>query len=246
MLVGYVGRQGKRVTQAQAIGIIRGLSGQLLGLLKEWMIRVINGLGGLEPLLDLLGLSIRKKIRVHVAILPDASKSLGMTATPSSADGPLDAMQNIFWNEANVTLTKGRDRVRVLKDVAPDAALRVHCDAGTIANDLGEAAEYFRSHARRSWRGALGYGDPVTIFIVNEVVGKDTDGCSLGMGTNYVTLEAGTLNRGNRMMAHGVGHACGLKHVSDGDNLMAPRKHGRKLKRRQKALFRNSRHVTHI
>ena len=160
MLVGYVGRQGKRVTQAQASGIIRGLSGQLPGLLKEWMIRVINGLGGLEPLLDLLGLSIRKKVRVHVAILPDASKSLGMTATPSSADGPLDAMQNIFWNEANVTLAKGRDRVRVLKDVAPDAALRVHCDAGTIANDLGEAAEYFRSHARRGWRGALGYGDP--------------------------------------------------------------------------------------
>ena len=238
-------RRGGRSAQAVPRVDCDNLGGHVLGLLKEWMIRVLNGVCGLEPLLDLTGLSIRKKLRVQVAILRDASTPLGMTATPSSAEGPLDEMQNILWNEANVTLAKVRDRVRVLEDVAPDAALRVRTDPGAAGDGLGEAGEYFRSHARSGPTAAFGYGDPITVFIVNRLIG-DEEGCSLGAGTGYVILERGMLDRGNRVMVHRVGHACGLYHVRDEDNLMAQGKHGRELKRWQKAIVRNSPHVTHF
>ena len=82
------------------------LADLVLERVREWLIRAVNGLGGLELLVDVLGLNIRKKIRVQVAILRDASTPLGMTATPSSAEGPLDEMQSIFWNEAHVSIGK--------------------------------------------------------------------------------------------------------------------------------------------
>ncbi len=217
----------------------------MLERVREWLIRAVNGLGGLELLVDVLGLNIRKKIRVQVAILRDASTPLGMTATPSSAEGPLDEMQSIFWNEAHVSIARAIGRIRVLEDVAPDAALRVHCNFEPKDAVPGEADEYFKGHSRSGPTWSLGYGEPVTVFIVNEVIG-DPEHCSPGHRTSYVILERGMLERGNRVMAHRVAHACGLRHVTDENNLMVPSRHGRELRPWQKAIFRNSPHVTHL
>jgi len=217
----------------------------MLGLLKEGTIRILNGVGGLEPLLDLVNLSVPKKIRVQVAILRDPSTPLGMTATPSTVEGPLDEMQNIFWNGSNVSVARARGRIRVLEDFAPDAALRVHCNSEPKDAVPGEAGEYFRGHSQSSPTWSLGYGEPVTVFIVKEAVG-DPEGCFPGDRTGYVILERGALERGNRVMAHRVAHACGLHHVTEENNLMVPTRHGRELKPWQKVIFRNSPHVTHF
>ena len=209
--------------------------------LRRWFLRVVNGLGGLEPLLDVCGLSLPKKIRVCVAILRDPGRPLGMTATPSAAQGPLDELQNIFWNEAHVTLAGNDDRVRVLADLPPESALRV----GRSSAGLGRAEAYFRSHLRSGRVGAWGYAEPVTVFIVDEVAG-DPEGGGCAPSASYVVLDRALFEKGSRALAHRIAHACGLRHVADEGNLMAPRWHGRGLRRWQKVVLRNSPHVTHF
>ncbi len=205
--------------------------------LRRWLLRAVNGLGGLEPLFDLCGLSFPKKIRVRVAILRDPGRPLGMTTTPSAAQGPLDELQNIFWNEAHVTLAGGDDQVRVLEDLPPESALRVRRSPG----GLGGADAYFRSHLRSDRGAAWGYAEPVTVFIVNEVAGG-----ACAPSPSYVVLERALFEKGNRALAHKIAHVCGLRHIGDEGNLMAPRRHGRELRRCQKVVLRNSPHVTHF
>lgn len=208
-----------------------------LATLRGWILRAVNGLGGLEPLLDLCGLSLPKKIRVRIAILRDPGRPLGMTATPSAAQGPLDELQNIFWNEAHVALAGGEDQVRVLQDRPPESALRVRWSSGGL-----EAADpYFRDHLRYGRGAAWGYAEPVTVFIVNEVAG---DACALA--GNYVVLERALFEKGSRALVHRIAHVCGLRHIGDEGNLMAPRRHGRELRRCQKVVLRNSPYVTHF
>jgi hypothetical protein len=80
-----------------------------------------------------------------------------------------------------------------------------------------------------AWRRILGYGAPVTIFVVRDVdrdaaTGDSTDGCSLWI-TNYVTIEAGiAFPSALRVAAHELGHVCNLWHLcvdDDVKNLMA-------------------------
>jgi hypothetical protein len=217
----------------------------MLGRLKKGTIRILNGVGGVEPLLDLVDLSVPKKIRVQVAILRDPSTPLGMTATPSTVEGPLDEMQNIFWNEANVSVASAHGRIRVLEDFAPEAALRVHCSSEPKDAVPREANEYFGGHRQSGATWSLGYGEPVTVFIVKEVFGA-SERCFPGDRAGYVILERGMLERGNRAMAHRVAHVCGLHHVTEENNLMVPTRHGGELKPWQKAIFRNSPHVVHF
>ena len=208
---------------------------------RRWIPRAVNGLGGLEPVLDLWGLSFPKKIRVRIAILRDPRTPLGMTATPSAATGPLDELQHLLWTEARVTLARGRDRIRVLRDTPPDVALCVR----RSSDGVGRAGAYFRSHLRDARRSVFGYAEPVTVFLANEVAAA-SDGCHCATSAGYVVLERARFEAGSRELAHGVAHVCGLRHVTDEANLMFPGRHGRELRRRQKAILRNSPHVTHF
>jgi len=85
----------------------------------------------------------------------------------------------------------------------------------------------------------------VTVFIVRNISNKG--GCSLGPLADYVTLEAGMLNRArHRLLAHEVAHACGLWHSKVKANLMFPRGPGATLTRWQAAILRGSRHVAYL
>jgi hypothetical protein len=78
----------------------------------------------------------------------------------------------------------------------------------------------------------LGYGAPITIFVVSDVdrdaaAFDSTDGCALWI-TNYVTIQAGISPLLGapvlRVAAHELGHACNLWHLcvdDDVKNLMA-------------------------
>jgi hypothetical protein len=128
---------------------------------------------------------------------------------------------------------------------APAAALDVDCGARSWRQDLGEAGRYFRTTRAEALRGAsspaggvTGYGGPVAVFVVRDIAGKA--GCSMGPLSDYVTVDR---VRG-ALIAHELGHACGLWHTKADGNLMLPAANREELTRTQVAVFRNSRHVT--
>ena len=186
-----------------------------------------------------------KKLRVRVVILRDerGAPLVGEDAVEES----LAEARRVLAREAAVDLVPAGDRlVETLAESAPAAALEHPCSAqGLWRADLGPAGAYFR---RRLARGAglpLGRGAPITVFVVRDVVGKC--GCSLGPLGDYVTIDRGGLGgRTRRILAHELGHSCGLRHSSRDDNLMRAVGPGERLTRLQASVLRTSRHVTYL
>ena len=132
--------------------------------------------------------------------------------------------------------------VRTLEVPAPAAALDSPCAEGSYKSDFGPGGEFFRRHLERG--GITGSGAPITVFVVRDVLGKA--GCSLGPLVDHVTVDMSALTgRRLRVLAHELGHACGLPHSSAAENLMLPKSMGDRLQPWQIAVFRSSRHVTY-
>jgi len=136
--------------------------------------------------------------------------------------------------------------VRTMSKPAAARILTLGCNLPAIMQDLGLPGTLLQYHTLESFfqtglRRLTGYGAPVTVFVVQEIVGFA--GCSLGWLSDYVTVEHNHLFT----TAHELGHACNLLHRTDEDNLMHPRSGKQKtilLTDWQIALLRASRHVT--
>jgi hypothetical protein len=236
-------------TRYQVVG--RGLLGggsQLLNVGAEAVNRAL-GLPGLVA--NLSGVESRKRLRVRAVILSAPAEGEagpaggGPLASEEKVRDALCEADEIFRREANTELFWGDwPRIRTTRDPAPDYALDVSCGTGSWTQDLGRAGAYFRKLLAAqdgnpsSARSVVGYGEPIAVFVVRDVAGKA--GCSLGPLSNYVTVDR---VRG-RLIAHELGHCCGLWHVEDAGNLMRPAADSGAMTRAQRAVFRNSRHVT--
>lgn len=218
-----------------------GTFAQGTNILKE----AVNRLPGLfEAAAGLVGVRPFKQLKVRVVILRDeAGEPL---ATPAEIVPSLDEAERILALAANVRLIAADPLIVTVANPAPLEALNVHCDDGAWQEDFDVAGAYFRRQVAVTGSGRLlGYGAPVTVFIVRDISNKG--GCSLGPLTDYVTLEAKMLDRArHRLLAHEVAHACGLWHSDDKENLMYPKGPGAALTRFQATVLRNSRHVTLI
>ncbi len=227
-------RQMAQGTVAQSLNVLRETAKRALALPD-----LVGHMAGIQPY---------KTLRVRVVILRDeAGRPLAQMeeVTPS-----LDEAQRIFSEGAHVRLLPAGRPVVIAPGPAPEAALDVHCDDGAWQEDFGATGEYFRQLATPAKTPANGrqraaYGRLVTVFIVRNISNKG--GCSLGPLADYVTLEADMLNRARyRLLAHEVGHACGLWHSKVKANLMFPKGPGAALTRWQAAILRTSRHVTYL
>lgn len=218
--------------------LLNGAVAQSLNVLKETANRVP---GLVETAANVAGVRPYKKMLLRVVILRDEE---GTALAPDETIIPsFVEAQRIFLDQARVRLLPAGRLVVTVAEPAPTAALDVHCDDGAWQEDFDLAGDYFRRHSARLGRRLLGYGAPVTVFIVRDISNKG--GCSLGPLTDYVTLEAKMLLRARyRLVAHEVAHACGLWHSKDKPNLMFPKGPGDKLALWQTAILRNSRHVT--
>ena len=225
---------------ASARQLAGGTVAQSLNVVKETVKRTL----ALPDLMGhMAGIQPYKALRVRVVILRDEEGQ--PLANVEEVMPSLDEARRIYSEGAHVRLLPAGRPVVIVPEPSPTAALDVHCDDGAWQEDFGTAGAYFRRHAalrdgnRRLWHGA-----PVTVFIVRHISNKG--GCSLGPLADYVTVEAGMLNRArHRLLAHEVGHACGLWHSKVKANLMFPRGPGAALTRWQAAVLRGSRHVTY-
>ena len=221
--------------------VAAGTAAQSGNVVKETVNRLP---AALDFLGNLAGVRPFKQLRAQVVILRDEGGR--PLATEAEILPSLAEASRIFTQEANVRLVTLDPAIHTCALPAPAAALDVHCDDGAWREDFDAAGDYFRRYSARTRAGRwLGYGAPVTVFIVRDISNKG--GCSLGPLTDYVTLEAKMLDRARyRLLAHEIAHACGLWHSDDRQNLMYPKGPGATLRRWQEAILRNSRHVTYL
>jgi hypothetical protein len=106
---------------------------------------------------------------------------------------------------------------------APGEALDVHCPEILILDIFSTRGSYFEFAAIRckfdsNWRRIIGLGGEVIIYVIRSFTG-DTTGCS-SMINNYALVIPSSI-RSQLVMAHEIGHTCGLWwHDADTNNLM--------------------------
>lgn len=180
-----------------------------------------------------------KRMRIRVLVLRDER---GVpVATPEDVEPSLEEARRVLREQAAIDLLPALEPlVATLDDPAPPEALDSPCAEGSWRADFGPGGAFFRRFGARS--PASGSGAPITVFVVRDVLGKA--GCSLGPLVDYVTVDMGALRgRTLRVLAHELGHACGLPHSRLADNLMLPTRMGDRLESWQVAVLRSSRHV---
>ena len=159
------------------------LSIPIIGRLIDEFINVITEIGWrlagiFDAILDALGLTLLKKMRVCI-IIPLDEKGSAIT-TEANLQPSIDSAKQIFLDAANVLLIV--DRVHTLEEPAPTHALDVSCGVAAWGEDIWLSGAYFERQSALHWiTGAIsritGLGSQISIFIVRDIPGS-TDGCS--------------------------------------------------------------------
>ena len=218
--------------------------GRLIRQIWDFIIDKVNRIIGIPDLiLCVFGINWTKKLRICIIILRDEKNN--PTATPESLNGEIEKSKKIYKEAANVELVV--ECIHTVDKPSPSRNLDVKCGVNGWLEDLWLVGSYFEWLANTKCfdgtaRRLTGWAAPVIVFAVRELKGT-TAGCSLGPFSDYVTIEGPN----PICLAHEVGHACGLLHYnSDKENLMHSTCGGTKLKKWQRCILRNSRHVTFI
>lgn len=203
-----------------------------------------------------LGIMPEKRLRVCVQLAPGASEATRMEMLQA-----LKVAVQIYRREANVRLvpaipwfaegafagpTSPADSWLGVGD-SDTHRLDVGCALQAVGEDIGRvggvlAWRALRHHPFGIGRRLLGSGAPLVVFAVGSVAGGRLIGCSLGPLTDYVTVDIGRPG----CLAHELGHACNLLHISQTGNVMNPTCGGAHLTRWQVVLVRLSRHVSYL
>jgi hypothetical protein len=186
-----------------------------------------------------------KKLRVRIAILRDESGA--PVASEADVQPALDEAKRVLRERCAVELLPANGQwIETLDESSPKEALDSPCADGSWQADFGPGGAFLRRHHVRTTRGMLtGSAAPITAFVVRDVLGKA--GCSLGPLVDYITVDKRAFEgRTLRVLAHELGHACGLPHSGEAENLMLPKSMGERLETWQVAVLRSSRHVTYL
>ena len=210
------------------------------------VMRVLHMIGSV---LDLIYM-VKKKMRIQVFILRESEKQ-GLVPE-QDLDAAIKSAKQIFLDRFKVEIRAyGKPIVQTLPDVAPAAALDVHCDTEAYAEEFGEAGEYFAKNLAGWVAIPISLKFPVSVFVVRSIDSKI--GCSIPIA-DYVTLSATPASPGSAVtgatslttLAHELAHTCLLTHRNnDKANLLYPNDgRGTNVTKWQRWVARTSRHCT--
>lgn len=240
-----------------------------------WNVVVLNLVWLVVNLVDaalyLVGVRPQKKLRICTIILRDEAGN-PVAAVADVVDMINDAIA-VFLRECNVQIlnsaplqfSSGLSFESIRADAswiqidgrpASAALLDTACDEPAFGDDLSNVGPEYQVKSATScffgnWRNLVGLGTPVTVLVVRSIARPTLfSGCCLWV-SNYLTLSAGFIPSGrpNVTLAHELGHACNLFHLTDPTNLMdttSPGPSGSMLRFWQELLIRASRHVSYV
>lgn len=219
------------------IPIIGRLIRQIWSILIDLVWRLIGVIG---VVLDLLGVDWEKKLRICIIVLSDEK---GELTDAIKLEPTIQTAKTIYKDAANIKLVV--EDIHILEDVDRwSRNLDVSCGFGAWTDDLLVTGSNFELMANLycfdgAGRRMLGVLSPVVVFMVRRIDGKL--GCSLGPFSDYVTVQASD----PVCLAHELAHACHppWKHHKNPTNLLYNICGGTELKKWQRILIRNSRHV---
>ena len=228
------------VTLILSIPIIGGIIRTILNWITEIIWRIV---GFFDFIISLLGIRPRKKMYFGLIIPTHDGKPITNQATiQPQIDAAIEHMDRLC--NVNLIFTGTCDS----SVNAPNNPLVYSCDAGGFFSDWwiqGSFYEFATSLCKfeDGWRRVLGYGAEIIVFVVDDVEGKI--GCSMGATTNYVMIES---TSSQNTTAHEIGHACGLLHNDDSNNLMfsSAGTNLRTLTNWQISVLRWSRHCVYL
>ncbi len=246
-----------------SIPIIGGLIREIISVIQEIVYRIA---GLLDALAYAVGIRPEKKLRLCVIILRDSDNN--PVADPAMVMEEIQTAADIFREHANVRLIpcelaniktsfhkhdNVNDRfIHITDKPSGDNLLDISCGGTAWWEDLWLQGSEFNIMMSRycfcgNARKLIGYGAPITVFVIRSIDGGNTTGCSLGPLADYITV-VGTETEDKTTFAHETGHACGLWHVSKKTNLMFDSDSNlrREMTTFQEINFRNSRHVTYF
>ena len=215
----------------------------VVDFIVNWIKIIISIFIGIpEFLLCMLGVRIRKHLHACVTVLAHDGKPV---ISDAEVDRVLEDARQIIDKRFGVNLhIHGRKLVQVPKDRLDVTA----CNASQLFSS--EAID-LTDDANGTFEGLFGCGDnPVDIgaelihdvldiiFIRDIIEGGDV-GCHIP-GTDYVIVDQ---NSSGLVLAHEIGHACDLWHMSEKMNLMNHFTAGDEVKSWQRCIFRRSRFV---
>jgi hypothetical protein len=201
-----------------SVPIIGGIIRTILNWATEILWRVVGLID-----LALYGLGIRFEKRIHVGLL--IPRSGGEPITTEAVMMPqITKATEIYQKLCNIKLIYSGACLAPVN--APADSLTVSCNASGFFSDwwiAGSFNEFATATCKFTdgWRRVTGYGAEIVIIPVTNVTPDDetssTVGCSFTSTHNYVVVEPGA---SDDTVAHEMGHACWLPHVSDPKNLM--------------------------
>lgn len=195
-------------------------------------------IGILDYVGSLLGIRPRKHLRLQVYILKDEKGN--PVADKERIKGWVADAARVYLQQANVELHPERNEfVEYMPDVPPKEAIQVReC---SFSEGFSDGVDWFEDRARSP---VIGYGGPITAFIVGNIGGAQ--GCSWWGMEPFLIVRAGA----NHLdLAHEMAHVCGLRDMDvTGDRYLMQKDgvNGEKMTHAQIAFLRNARYVTYL
>lgn len=213
----------------------------------SWVEIVVTAIAGfLEWLTCMLGLQVRKHLHICVTVLASHD---GVPVRPDAeVSQVLREAADIIATRMNVRLhVHGRKVVAV-----PESNLDVvACGASQLFS--GEAID-LTDDATGTFGDLFGCGEDVVdtvtslvhnvlhVIFIRQIVEGDDVGCHVP-GTDYVIIDDQSTGL---VLAHEIGHACDLWHISPTNNLMNHFTVGDDVKGWQRCIFRRARFVYYL